>query len=221
MLIEDDRTLSNGIILTLADDNIKLLPAYTLNDAKEKLMSESFDLIILDINLPDGNGLDFIKTIKNLTSSNFIILTANDTELDIITGLEMGANDYITKPFSLGVLRARVRTQLRYDSVEKTCFKIDDLYLDFTNVQFYKNDCIVELSKTEQRLLHYLVKNKNITLKRDMIVDKIWTDNDQYVNENALSVSIKRLRDKLEDDPSNPKYIKTIYGIGYSWKQDE
>ena len=152
---------------------------------------------------------------KTLPGVPVILLTANDTDLDIVDGLERGADDYITKPFSLSVLRARVNTQLRKQASnhKNAPFHMDLFHFDFEAMTFYVGDSKVELSKTEQKLLRLLVENRGRTMTRGDLVDRIWTDGAEYVDENALSVTIKRLRDKL----GAQKYIKTIYGIGYSW----
>ena len=147
-----------------------------------------------------------------------ILLTANDMEMDIVTGLESGADDYITKPFSLAVLRARVNAQLRRGAhPHASCVEIDAFRFDFDRMDFRKAGRPVELSKTEQKLLRLLIENRGRTLPRAMLVDRIWTDGAEFVEENALSVTVKRLRGKLEDNPSAPKYLKTVYGIGYTW----
>ena len=144
-----------------------------------------------------------------------ILLTANDTDLDIVNGLELGADDYITKPFSLAVLRARVNTQLRKTTPcdKKNVITIDDYSFDFSTMEFSIRNKKVELSKTEQKLLRLLIENRGTVMSRSALVDRIWTDGAEYVDENALSVTVKRLRDKLKAH----SYIKTIYGIGYSW----
>lgn len=139
-------------------------------------------------------------------------------ETDIVTGLELGADDYITKPFSLMVLRARVGVQLKragYSLADS--IQLGDFSFSFERMEFIKNGTPIELSKTEQKLLRILINNRGNTVSRDHLVDSIWTDGAEYVGENALSVTIKRLRDKLEDHPSSPQYIKTVYGLGYTW----
>lgn len=216
LIIEDDKALSNGIVLALQNEGTALVQAFTLVSAKNAIATESFDLIILDINLPDGNGLDYLRKIKEKENMSVILLTANDMETDIVTGLELGADDYITKPFSLAVLRARVNTQLRKQATT-TRYEQEGFVFDFDRMEFFKNSIAVELSKTEQKLLRILVENKGVTLKREILIDRIWTDGAEYVDENALSVTIKRLRDKLESNPTKPQFIKTIYGLGYSW----
>lgn len=211
LLLEDDITLGNGIKMVLKDEQVTLVN--TLKDAREILKNNEFDLLILDINLPDGSGLDLMKEQKNLNSETpIILLTANDMEIDIVSGLELGADDYITKPFSLAIFRARVNNQLRRKkpNINKV-FQIDDCYFDFDNMIYRKNQKIIELSKTEQKLLRLLVENRGHTLTRELLVDKIWGS--EYVDENALTVTVKRLRGKLEDN----EYLKTVYGIGYTW----
>ncbi|WP_281533016.1 response regulator transcription factor [Anaerocolumna aminovalerica] len=218
LIIEDDRALSDGIVLSLKDDKYLLLQAHNIAAARELLKNNSISLIILDINLPDGNGLDFLREIREKYMVSIIILTANDLETDIVTGLELGADDYITKPFSLMVLRARVKLQLRkLETAVSSVIQIDDYNFYFKAMEFSKNGNIIELSKTEQKLLKILIENKGHTLSRSALVDWIWTDGAEYVDENALSVTIKRLRDKLEENPSSSQYIKTVYGVGYTW----
>lgn len=218
LIVEDDKTLSDGITLALKNENILIIQYFDILSAKQALESHTFDLLILDINLPDGSGLDLLCKVKKYGSVPVIMLTANDMETDIVGGLELGADDYITKPFSLAILRARVNTQLRkQNAVYAKRFTQDGFLFDFDRMEFFKNSILVELSKTEQRLLRLLVENKGATLERSVMVDYIWTDNAEYVDENALSVTMKRLRDKLEDIPAKPQYIKTVYGIGYTW----
>lgn len=221
LLIEDDLALSNGIVMVLQGETNLITQCFNLKTARATLQKEAYDLVILDINLPDGNGLELLKEIKENYAVSVILLTANDMEMDVVTGLEMGADDYITKPFSLAIFRARVNTQLRKgeeDRREKECFRQAGFVFDFERMEFQKNGASIELSKTEQKLLRILVQNKGITLERSRLIDCIWTDGAEYVDENALSVAIKRLRDKLEEDAKKPEYIKTVYGIGYSWE---
>ena len=218
LIVEDDRMLSNGIALALKNDNYSFRQAYHLAEAVECISRQQFDLIILDLNLPDGNGLEFLTWLRRSSQIPVIILTANDLEINIVSGLELGADDYITKPFSLSILRARVNTQLRKAAMTiSQDIQIDDFTFTFDRMEFSKNQNLIELSKTEQKLLRLLVENRGKTVPRALLVDRIWTDGAEYVDENALSVTIKRLRDKLEDNPASPVYIKTIYGIGYTW----
>ncbi|MDO4481168.1 MAG: response regulator transcription factor [Bacillota bacterium] len=218
LLLEDDGALGNGICLALRSEELKTVLCRTVEEGLEAVSEEKFDLMILDINLPDGSGLDFLKRIRETSSVPVILLTANDLEMDIVVGLESGADDYITKPFSLAVLRARVNARLRNAAqLRDETILIDDFRFKFSEMEFYKAGKPVELSKTEQKLLRILVENRGHTLSRTALTDKVWTDGAEYVDENALSVSVKRLRDKLEDNPSKPRYLKTVYGIGYVW----
>ncbi len=197
-------------------DSAAVTHCKNLLQGRQALTAADFDLLILDVNLPDGSGLDLLREVRKNRAVPIILLTANDMETDIVAGLESGADDYITKPFSLAVLRARVNAQLRRTApaqseiVETGCF-----VFDFQRMEFRKNGQLIDLSKTEQKLLRLLVENRGITLSRETLLDRVWTE--EYVEENALSVTIKRLRDKLEDAPSKPRYLKTVYGIGYTW----
>lgn len=211
LIVEDDHVLNNGIALSLTEYTV--LQAYTVAEARE-LLSEAVDLVILDINLPDGSGLDLCREIRTASQVPVILLTANDMEVDIVTGLEGGADDYITKPFSLMVLRARVRAVLRRkDSGGKT-YVWKNFFFDFENMEYRVNGIEAELSKTEQKLLKLLVQNAGQTMPREHLIDRIWADGAEFVEENALSVTMKRLREKLPGAP-----IRTIYGIGYVWEK--
>lgn len=218
LIVEDDKELNRGLCNALKAEDRQVISCMNLTSATEQFELGTSSLVLLDINLPDGSGLDFLRAAKQkYPSIPVIMLTANDTDMDIVEGLELGADDYITKPFSLSVLRARVNTQLRKTGHEEkqTCEKIviDDFIFDFSQMHFYVKKQLVELSKTEQKLLRLLIENQGITLSRNDLVDRIWTDGAEYVDENALSVTIKRLRDKL----GAGEYIKTVYGIGYKW----
>ena len=218
LLVEDDDALGRGIRLALEGGGLRVTVCRTLAEGRRTLEDGAFDLLILDVNLPDGNGLDFLRTLRREHAVPVILLTANDLETDIVAGLELGADDYITKPFSLAVLRARVNAQLRRGApAQAERVEIDRFSLDFGRMEFQRDGQPVELSKTEQKLLRLLVENRGRTLTRAQLVDRIWTDGAAYVDENALSVTVKRLRDKLEETPSKPRYIKTVYGLGYTW----
>lgn len=216
LIIEDDTGLNQGLCRALKSENRQVVSCLNLKTAREQLACGSVSLVLLDINLPDGSGLDFLKELKTADPVRpVILLTANDTDMDIVTGLEQGADDYITKPFSLSVLRARVNTQLRKNavSVPAKTFQIDRFVFDFDQMQFSADGANVELSKTEQKLLRLLVENQGNAMSRGDLIDRIWTDGAEYVDENALSVTVKRLRDKL----GAQNYIQTVYGIGYMW----
>lgn len=220
LIVEDDTGLNQGLCKALKTEERQLVSCQNLKTAREQLLCGGVSLVLLDIGLPDGSGLDLLKEIKAaMPEIPVILLTADDTDMDIVNGLEQGADDYITKPFSLSVLRARVNTQLRKRMTvhKKEVVHIDHFSFDFEHMVFCINDAKVELSKTEQKLLYFLVENRGRVLRRSDLVDRIWTDGAEYVDENALSVTVKRLRDKLNAQ----EYIRTIYGIGYIWEKKE
>lgn len=218
LIVEDDPALGQGIRIALQSERLAITVVRTLADARIALAAGDYALMLLDINLPDGSGLDFLLGLRQSSRMPVILITANDMETDIVVGLESGADDYITKPFSLAVLRARVHTQLRKIAVRETRIVIGAFVFDFERMEYRKDGVELTLSKTEQKLLRLLVENRGRVLSRADLVDRIWTDGAEYVDENALSVTVKRLRDKLEECPSKPQYLKTVYGIGYTWE---
>lgn len=218
LIVEDDEKLNNGIRLALKNESYTFSQCRTLKDAREVLRTRKVALILLDVNLPDGNGIDFVREVRAKSQTPVLLITVNNMELDIVTGLEAGANDYITKPFSLMVLRARVAVWLRErEEGKKSRVRIDGFDFDFDRMEFYRDRQAVELSKTEQKLLRLLCENRGATLKRSYLIDSVWQGETEFVDEHALTVAVKRLRDKLEADSKNPDYTKTVYGIGYTW----
>lgn len=211
LIVEDDKSLNNGIALSFSSD--KIIQACSISEAR-KVFNAAVELIILDVNLPDGSGLDFCREIRTISKVPIIMLTANDMETDVVAGLESGADDYITKPFSLAVLRARVNAVLRRNEPVDNIFKDGSFDFNFETMTFLNNGMAIELSKTEQKLLKLFVNNCGRTLSRDMLIDRIWTNGAEFVEGNALSVAVRRLREKLTDAP-----IKTVYGIGYIWEK--
>ena len=217
-LLEDDATLGRGISMALAGPERAVTLAGSLAEARAALADGRFALLILDVNLPDGSGLDLLRQLRaGGECTPVILLTANDFEWDEVAGLEAGADDYITKPFSLAVLRARVAAQLRRRAQPAGAVTMGPFVFDFDRMDFRRAGVPVELSKTEQRLLRVLVENQGHTVPRVLLMEKLWPDGTEYVEENALSVTVRRLRGKLEADPANPQYLKTVYGLGYTW----
>ena len=212
LLVEDDRALSRGVTLALAESGRTITAVETLAGGREALEQGPWDLVILDVNLPDGNGLDFLTHLRRESTVPVLILTANDLESDQVAGLELGADDYVTKPFSLAILRARVQTLLRRARPMPSAVELPPFSFDFQNLTFTRNGVPLELSKTEQRLLRLLVEGRGRTLTRAQLLDQVW-DGGEFVDENALSVAVKRLRAKLVDAP-----IRTVYGLGYTWE---
>lgn len=221
LIIEDDTALAQGLVRALATDERQVACCATLRDADRILRAAPCDLILLDVNLPDGNGYDHLPIFRErYPAISVVMLTANDLESDIVAGLERGADDYITKPFSLAVLRARIDTQLRRRNAETAgpegTVCAGDCRFDFDRMEFYRAGRPIALSRSEQKLLRVLTANPGITLTRDRLRDAVWSADSAFVDENALSVTVKRLRDKLGPDGA---CIKTVYGIGYVWSQ--
>ena len=219
LILEDDTALCKGIEMALAMPDRQFLLCQSVAEAKAALQANAPDLFIIDINLPDGSGLDFCIALRAAgCAAPVLMLTANDTEMDMVTGLASGADDYVTKPFSLAVLRARIDALLRRGAHGGGKYAADGFLFDFEAMRFEINNQAVALSKTEARLLQLLVAHKGQTLTRARLLSLIWPDGTEYVDENALSVAVRRLRAKLERDPSAPQFIKTVHGIGYRWE---
>lgn len=217
LIVEDDRSLNQGIALALKEEEIKFRSAYDLKEAREIWQGEPVDMVLLDVNLPDGSGYDFLAEVRETSQIPVLMLTANDMEIDEVRGLNLGADDYITKPFSLMVLRARVeRARKRAGRQDRSSIYEDARYrFAFDRMKFFVEDVEASLSKTEQRLLKILVSNKGQALTRERLVEILWEDV-RYVDENALSVTVNRLRQKLGGKEGECP-IQTIYGIGYMW----
>lgn len=219
LLVEDDDTIALGIETYLSKNDFCTIRAKSITDAKQKLSSDT-DLILLDLNLPDGNGYDFCSYIKQMNDVAVIFITVRDEERDMVRGLDMGADDYIVKPFKLSVLLSRVNAVLR--RVKRAQGQADhleccDIKIVKAQTKVYKHDKEILLTAGEYKLLLLLVENKNCTLTRSVLLEKLWDIDGQFINDNTLSVTIKRLREKLEDT----QIIKTIRGIGYRVEEDE
>ena len=208
IIIEDDLVLAQGVKLALAKEGYEVICCASLKAARQVLDKEPVSLIILDINLPDGDGLEFCRTYQQVSSTPILMLTAKDTEQDEIDGLMAGARDYITKPFHIGVLRARVKVLLK-DTKDTQKHTYGDCVFDFQNWKFSKGQQELQFSKAEQKVLYMLVQNEGQTLTREQLIEKVW-DTPESVDENTLSVTIKRLRNKIGAD-----MIQMVYGIGY------
>lgn len=213
LIVEDDRALSQGIRLALDQAGRQFTQCHTLREAEEALAARPPQLVILDLNLPDGNGLDLLRRLRAASSLPVLILTANDLEVDQVLGLELGADDYVTKPCSLAVLRARVNNLLRRSRSAAPVLELPPYVFDFGRMVYTKNGVPLDLSKTEQRLLRLLAEHRGQTLTREQLLERVW-DGGEFVDENALSVAVNRLRRKLGEAP-----IRTVYGVGYVWAE--
>lgn len=221
-IVEDDRALSDGIVLALKEPDLEFVQDITVKSAKDSFNKKCPTLIILDINLPDGSGYDYLKWLRQYSQLPVLVLTANDMEMDEVMGLMLGADDYMIKPFSLAVLRARIKTLMRRINTQNDyVYEEDGFVFDFETLMFTKNGKLISLSVNEQRLLKLFVENKERIITRNVLIDRLWSDGGEYVDENALSVTVNRLRSKLEDKKDNISYIRTIYGQGYMWKKEE
>ena len=216
LIIEDDRILNKGVAFALKKEGYKSISAYNMEEGKSAILQNEIDFLLLDINLPDGSGLDLCRNINDKMDFPIVFFTANDTEEDMIKGFECGCDDYISKPFSMDVLKLKISAILkRNTSSNKDIFKYKNLKIDFASRKVYKNDEEVYLTVTEYKLLEVLSRNKGRAMTKAILLDKLWDNNGNYVDENTLSVNIRRLRKKIEDDGKNPEYIVTLFGIGY------
>ena len=217
LIIEDDISLNQGLSIYLSKEN-NTFQAHELKTAEDIFKNNKIDLIILDISLPDGSGLEFCSKIRAASNVPIIFLTANNLETDVVSGFIVGCDDFVTKPFSMMILQERIKAVLkRCDGNSSMRFTIDDLVLDFDNLIFSKGEKTIELSKNEQKLLKKLILNKGQILTREQLMETIYSNDSDFIVENALNVTIRRLRQKIEDDPKSPVYIKNIYGLGYIW----
>lgn len=221
-IVEDDRALSDGIVLALKEPDLEFVQDVTVKAARASFGEKQPELIILDVNLPDGSGYDYLKWVRERSQLPVLVLTANDMEMDEVMGLTLGADDYMAKPFSLAVLRARIQALMRRGRSQSAyVYEEDDFLFDFGSLVFLRKGQQLSLSVNEQRLLRLFVENRGRVLMRNILIDRLWSDGGEYVDENALSVTVNRLRSKLEDKKGGISYIKTIYRQGYMWKKED
>ena len=229
LVVEDDKGLANGITFFMEREGYEVLHAANLKQAHELFDADRPDAVLLDLNLPDGDGIDFCRSIRVSSQVPIIMLTARDMETDEVQGLLSGADDYLTKPFSLAVLKARLDTVLRRSSMAGRKESLGAAQQDNTaqelvckgirilsgKMKIYCDGCEVECSATEYRLLYYLMENRGQVLLKEQILEHVWDSTGGFVDENTLQVTIRRLRRKLNDDGVQPKYIRTVRGMGY------
>jgi DNA-binding response OmpR family regulator len=218
LIIEDDETIKIGLKYYLEQESFDVLLAGSGLEAINKINNNmDIALILLDINLPDINGFELFKKIKNISKFPVIFLTANDLEMSIVMGIDMGADDYITKPFKARELISRINSVLRRtgSNLNSSVIKIDNISIDMKQAKVFKDGVDVMLTALEYKILLALALNPKTIFTREKILADIWDVNEDYVNDNTLTVYIKRIREKVEDKPSSPKIIITIRGIGY------
>ncbi|WP_034438978.1 response regulator transcription factor [Clostridium ihumii] len=219
-LVEDDLSLINGLSFAIKKQGYELDIARTNYEADNVWADGKYDLVILDVSLPDGCGFDICKKIRQISNVPIIFLTAADEETDIIMGLDIGGDDYITKPFKLAVFMSRINALLRRsNNFIKTDAELhsNNIRVELLKGEVYKNNEKLELTAGEYKLLRLFMENENVVLSAEQILSQLWDCNENYVDSNTLTVYIRRLRTKIEDDPSNPKRIITVRRMGYKW----
>lgn len=232
LLVEDDEALAMGIEYSLKNEDFNVYVGNTIKESKKIFMENPIDLILLDVTLPDGNGYDLCKYIREKSQVPIIFLTACDDEVNIVLGLDMGGDDYITKPFRLREMISRIKAVMRRKNfaadkklVEKkseassNIIQSNGIEIHTLKTQVFKEEKEIFLTPVEYKLLCLFIQNPNITLKREVILEKLWDSSGEFVDDNTLSVYIKRLREKIEDNDSHIKSIVTVRGIGYKWSQ--
>ncbi|EOH91722.1 response regulator transcription factor [Enterococcus pallens] len=214
-LVEDDQTIAKNLMLLLRTEGFAVTHAATRKEALKLLPVQRFDLALIDISLPDGNGFTVCTEVKEFQTIPVIFLTASDDEASVVTGLNMGADDYITKPFRPRELVARIKNALRKTSGIPVAFEIQNVQVDTASGVVKKGGNEVFLSALEYRLLLVFINNPTSIIPRARLLDELWDAAGEFVNDNTLTVYIKRLREKIEDDPAKPQLILTVRGTGY------
>ena len=220
LMIEDDSTIAFGVKYALEQEGIKIDISKDLESGRFNINENTYDLILLDVMLPDGNGYDFCKEIRKINNTPIIFLTACDDEVNVVMGLDLGGDDYITKPFRVRELISRIKAVMRRNKGEdksKKVLKYGDLSIHTLEARVFKGSEEVFLTSVEYKLLLILIQNENIVLSRNQILEKLWDITYDFINDNTLTVYIKRLREKIEDNSSNPHHIITVRGMGYKW----
>ncbi|MCD9022667.1 response regulator transcription factor [Cohnella silvisoli] len=222
LLVEDDEALHRGIQFTLQQEGFQVFSAHSLQEARMLLKDHDIHLLLLDVQLPDGNGFDFCTEIRQFRDIPIIFLTASDQEFDIVRGLDLGGDDYITKPFRLREFLSRVHAVLRRRAPvsrdeDKNLLTAGNLVLHVGEMRLEKEGREVLLSITEFRLLSLFMTHPRMVLSKDQIIQHVWPDGTEVLDDNTVAVNVRRLREKIEDDPHNPQTLVTIRGAGYRW----
>ncbi|MBC5628941.1 response regulator transcription factor [Clostridium sp. NSJ-6] len=224
LFVEDDLPLALGIEYTLKQEGFDVIHAKNLEEAREKYKSLDFNIILLDVMLPDGSGYDFCREIRKESEVPIIFMTACDEEVNVVLGLDMGGDDYVTKPIRVKELISRINAVLRRKGITNTksseeIIKTGNILIEPLKYKVYKNGLNIDLTAIEYKLLLILIKNKGNAIERVTLLEKLWDVDGNFVDGNSLTVYIKRLREKIEDDIKNPQYIETVRGIGYRWAE--
>ncbi len=221
LLLEDDSSLLEGLVYALQKNGFTLTVARTVQEARLLLKKQTFDLLLLDVTLPDGNGFEICLAVRHQGSTvPILFLTAADEETSIIRGLDSGGDDYLTKPFKLGELCSRLRALLRRSGMQQDqLLRSGPVSIDLLGSKAFRDGQPLELTSIEYRLLCLFLQNKGRILTRNVILNILWDGQGNFVDDNTLSVNIRRLREKIEQDPSHPRYLCTVRGFGYQWKE--
>ena len=222
--VEDDLSLINGLSFAIKKQGYEIDVARTSLEVEQLWMNGKYDLVILDVSLPDGSGYDICKKIRKVSKVPIMFLTAADEETDIIMGLDIGGDDYITKPFKLAVFLSRVNALLRrsenFNQME-TELSSNGITIQRLKGEVYKNGKQIDLTASEYKLLCLFMENPDMILSPEQILSRLWDCDEKYIDTNTLTVYIRRLRKKIEDDPADPHSIVTVRGMGYKWNTIE
>ena len=222
LYVEDDLSLIDGLKYTLETSGYMIDISRTVKEALTLFKQSQYDLLLLDVTLPDGTGFDICREVRKLSTVPIIFLTASDQEISIVRGLDIGADDYITKPFKLNELLSRIKAILRRSlqfSKAAAVLEANGIRIDTAERRVWKNGKSLDLPLVEYKLLCLFLQNPNHLLSRELILDRMWDGNGNFVDDNTLSVYVRRLREKVETDPSRPEHLITIRGFGYQWKE--
>lgn len=220
LLLEDDLSLVNGLSFALKKQGFELDIARTVREAEDCWAEGKYDLLVLDVSLPDGSGFDVCRKVRAVSQVPILFLTASDEEINMIMGLDMGGDDYITKPFKLGILMSRINALLRRArafAAENTTLSSNGIQVRLLQGEVLKNGERLELTAAEYKLLCLFMRNPNVVLTKEQILDRLWDCEGNYIDSSTLTVYMRRLRMKVEDDPGNPRMLVTVRGLGYKW----
>ena len=220
LMVEDDPSLIEGLEFSLHKNGFRVDVARTVQEAVSKFLKLRYDLLLLDLTLPDGNGFEICKKARQTSSVPIIFLTASDEEVNIVMGLDLGGDDYITKPFKLNELISRINALLRRTGLSNSPnieLKCNGITIKLDENRVLKEDQAIELTVAEYRLLCLFMQNPNIVLTRTHILNRLWDQSGSFVDDNTLSVYVRRLRSKIEDNPESPLFLLTMRGMGYKW----
>lgn len=224
LLVEDDLSLIDGLVFSLNKNGFQVEVVRTVKEALVQLSTTQYDLLLLDLTLPDGTGFEICRHVRQALTVPIIFLTASDEEVNVVMALDMGGDDYITKPFKLNELISRINALFRRAKLSATSgkeLKSNGIVIKLDENRVTKENRLVELTGSEYRLLCLLMQNPNMILTRTLILDRLWDESGSFVDDNTLSVYVRRLRNKIEDNPQKPVCLLTVRGVGYKWNHQK